>query len=492
MPAILDRSAFGRYQGVSMNRREFLGSVVVGLPVALAARSHVSQPRRHVIVIGAGLAGLSAASELQSAGCDVSILEAQARTGGRVYTLRAPFSDGLYAEAGAARIQDTHEYTLRYVKRFNLTLDPFRPTEGKSVTCVAGRRILGPQGMPVDLAQVPLDFSDEERTLGLRGGLVKYLFSQMAAIGDPTSPGWPSQDFSRFEISIAELCQHNGASPAFLRMVTLGHDLAGMSALHFLRDTVLGAKTTSWFKIRGGNDRLPMALAASLSDSIRYGAPVVQIRQADASIHVTYLRDRTPVTITGDYVVCALPARVVPTIEIAPELPLAKRTALQELGSLAMARVHLQTRRRFWLERGETGWAATDDPMDIWDYSRDQPGQRGVLGAYLSGAIAREVTRLDSRERGRFVLERMERAHPGVTEEYETSASHSWIDDPWARGAGAEFEPGQMSRFYQTLRVPVGRIYFAGEYTSPWSGWMNGALESGHRVADAIIARNTA
>ena len=154
-----------------------------------------------------------------------------------------------------------------------------------------------------------------------------------------------------------------------------------------------------------------------------------------------------------------------------------------------MARVHLQTRRRFWLERGETGWAATDDPMDIWDYSRDQPGHRGILGAYLSGAIAREATKLSGSERGRFVLERMEHAHPGVTEHFEASASHSWIDDPWARGAGAEFMPGQMSRFYQTLRAPTGRIYFAGEYTSPWSGWMNGALESGHRAADAIAAR---
>jgi monoamine oxidase len=99
------------------------------------------------------------------------------------------------------------------------------------------------------------------------------------------------------------------------------------------------------------------------------------------------------------------------------------------------------------------------------------------------------VSAMDPRERGRFVLERMERAHPGVTDHFEASASHSWIDDPWARGASAEFAPGQMSRFYQTLRAPAGRIYFAGEYTSPWSGWMNGALESGHRAAEAILAR---
>jgi monoamine oxidase len=83
----------------------------------------------------------------------------------------------------------------------------------------------------------------------------------------------------------------------------------------------------------------------------------------------------------------------------------------------------------------------------------------------------------------------MERAHPGVTAHFELGTSHSWIDDPWARGAAAEFRPGQMSRYYAALRAPEGRIYFAGEYTSPWSGWMNGALESGERIAAEVTAR---
>jgi monoamine oxidase len=271
-------------------------------------------------------------------------------------------------------------------------------------------------------------------------------------------------------------------------MIAFGHDLGAMSALHLLRDTAVGMTTRQLFKIRGGNDRLPAALAAALSDHIRYGAAVVRLEQDDSAVRVTYLRHRAPVTIAGDYAVCAVPASVTKSVEIRPALPERKRTALHELGSLPMARVHLQTNRRFWLERGDTGWGATDDPMDVWDYSRDQPGRRGILGAYLSGRIAEAVTGLDAASRGRFVLERMERLHSGVTEHFEVSASYSWIDDPWARGASADFHPGQLSRYYQTLRAPEGRIYFAGEYTSPWSGWMNGGLESGERVA-AQIAR---
>jgi monoamine oxidase len=285
-----------------------------------------------------------------------------------------------------------------------------------------------------------------------------------------------------------EFCQRQGASAALLRMVALGHDLAGMSALQFLRDAALGASTKQWFKIRGGNDLLPKALASKLAEKIHYGAPVVRLEQDGASVRAIYLRDQTPVTISGDYLVCAMPPTVLRRVEVVPALSPAKRAAIDQLGSLPMARVFLQSRRRFWLERGESGWASTDDPMDVWDYTRDQPGTRGILGAYTSGRMAFQVTARDPVQRGPFVLEMMERVHPGMREHYEGSASYSWIEDPWALGAGAEFKAGQLSAHYHALRQPEGRIHFAGEHTSPWSGWMNGGLESGNRAAGEISA----
>jgi len=468
-----------------MNRRTFLQSAIA-LPAVFTLQPRA---RAHVIVVGAGLAGLAAAYELERAGYDVTILEARTRPGGRVHTLREPFSDGLYAEAGAARIQDSHQFTLRYARQFNLALDPFWPTEGASITRVAGKRLVVPPRTPVDLASVPLEFSAEERRLGLGGSLRKYLFSQLADMGDPSLDAWPPTDLSRFEVPLMEFCERQGASPGLLRMIALGHDLAGMSALQFLRDAALGASTKQWFKIRGGNDLLPEALASRLKEKIYYGAPVVRLEQDDASVRATYLREETRVVLSGDYLVCAIPTPVLRRIEFAPALPSIKRAAFDQLGSLPMARVFLQSRRRFWLERGESGWASTDDPMDVWDYSRDQPGTRGILGAYTSGRMAFQVTARDPMQRGPFVLEMMERVHPGIRENYEGSAAYSWIEDPWALGAGAEFKAGQLSAYYRAMREPEGRMHFAGEHTSPWSGWMNGGLESGNRVAREIQAR---
>jgi monoamine oxidase len=374
------------------------------------------------------------------------------------------------------------------VKQFGLMLDPFFPATGNRVTCIAGRRLVGKAG-PLDLAQVPLPFAAEELKLGYVGCLMKYLFAHLPELGDATSPVWPQGDVSRFEVSIAEFCRRQGASAAFVQTVALGHDLDGMSALQFLRDAALGARTKVWFKIRGGNDLLPKALADALAARILYEAPVKRIEQNGTRVRAVYERPEGQGTVDGDYLVCTLPAGVLGRVEVTPAMPPAKRDAIARVGGLPMARVFLQTRHRFWLERGDSGWGATDDPIDVWDYSRDQRGTRGILGAYTSGRMARRVTGLRPAERGSFVLDLMERVHPGSREHFETSASHSWITDPWALGAGAEFGPGRLSASYRHLRTPEGRIHFAGEHTSPWSGWMNGGLESGNRAAAEIQAR---
>lgn len=470
-----------------MERRTFLQTTAAAIPGLLIVQP--GPPRHRVVIVGAGLAGLAAAHELARAGHDVTVLEARTRPGGRVYTLREPFSDGLYADAGAARIQDSHQHTLRFVKQFKLTLDPFFPADGSGVTRVAGKRIVGATRAPVDLADVPLPFSDEERKLGHIGCLNKYLFSHLKDLGDPASSGWPDRDLSRFELPIAEFCEKQGATPAFVSLIALGHDLGGMSALHLLRDAAVGMTTKQWFKIRGGNDLLPKAMAAELSDRILYGAPVTRLEQDASGVRAIYLRGGAPQTIAADFLVCSIPLPVMRRVEISPRLSPIKRAAIQEIEGLAMARVFLQSRSRFWLARGENGWGRSDDPIDVWDYTRDQPGTRGILGAYTSGRMAHQITARQPVERGPFVIDLMDRIHPGMREHYEGSASHSWIDDPWALGAAADFRPGQLSAFSRALGTPEGRFHFAGEHTSPWSGWMNGGLESGVRVASEIIQR---
>ncbi|HEV8429583.1 MAG TPA: FAD-dependent oxidoreductase [Pyrinomonadaceae bacterium] len=152
-----------------MKRRDFLKqsaiAAIATLPVWTpnkllhGALQRRGTPKR-VIIIGAGLAGLSAGYELTQAGHEVVILEARPRAGGRVLTLREPFSDGLYAEAGAMNVYDNHTWTLKYIKLFNLTLDPMQPSNLGSVLLLRGRRIETKPGQHVSY---PLALSANER-----------------------------------------------------------------------------------------------------------------------------------------------------------------------------------------------------------------------------------------------------------------------------------------------------------------------------------------
>src|SRR3954452_23381209 len=166
-----------------MNRREFLQLAVVAAIGTYAQQSEALRfdaltrrgPAKRIVILGAGLAGLAAAEELINAGHTVTILEARTRPGGRVYTLRKPFRDGLYAEAGAGRIPSTHALTLKYVKRFGLQLDPFWPESGSNVFLWRGKRQLVPVGKDANLDGLALNFTPDERRAGFAGLEDKYL-----------------------------------------------------------------------------------------------------------------------------------------------------------------------------------------------------------------------------------------------------------------------------------------------------------------------------
>ncbi len=152
-----------------------------------------------------------------------------------------------------------------------------------------------------------------------------------------------------------------------------------------------------------------------------------------------------------------------------------------------MARVYLQCRRRFWLEENPTAHAVTDLPIEwVEDDTFRQPGIRAVLEAHTTGPQARHITAMKEGERISFALKQMEQLYPGLREQFEGGASKCWDEDEWNRGAYIYFKPGQISSLLPAIARPEGRVYFAGEHTSPACATMNGALESGNRAAREV------
>jgi monoamine oxidase len=489
-----------------LSRRDFVTSGLASL--ALLARpsaplfapepvgpGQLGEPgrRKKVLVLGAGLAGLSAAWELSQKGHDVTVLEGQTRPGGRVCTLREAFSDGLYADCGASELPAEHEYSMHYVELFGLQVDPwYRPELNRleKVFHVQGTRVVTGSG-----ARWPMELSDEEKALGNNRMVQRYFLDPLQELGDPKAPDWPPASLAAYDgMSVADMMRSRGASPAAIAMLGLQYYLDlpadGMektSALWLLRDALLSRGGQHIQRIRGGMDLLPRAFAERLVDRILYGAAVVRIEQSPQGVEVVIRRAGFQERLSGDYAVCTIPFPILRTVEVSPGFSEGKRKAIAELSYAACTKVYVQTRRKVWMDQKLSGFACTDLPIRyVFDSTPQSQSPRGLLECYISGPRSEAVTALPPDGRLELALDNLEKVFPGVRKEAEGGASKSWKEDPWARGAYAYYQPGQMRALLPHVAPAEGRIHFAGDHTSPWPHWMQGALYSGNLAAQRI------
>lgn len=487
-----------------INRRDFLrGSLISAAGISLLgwngsaeAQSEIRRTdvAKKVVIIGAGLAGLAAAYELSQAGHDVTILEARTRPGGRVYTLRGQFADGLYAEAGATNVFDVHNWTIRYARLHGVALDPVTAHAGAPIFHLNGKRIVIKPDTPVDW---PTQLHADERGL-TRGQLWnKYVAPVLKEIGDPEATNWPPAALKKFDdATFVQFLRDRGASPGATSILRLGWvDLLGegadvMSALDVLREALPRSLEKEVYVIRGGSDTLPQAMAARFDRRIRYGCAVVRIEQDDRGARVIYSQNGGNETIACQYVVCAIPFSVLRNVKFSPGVSRQKQQAIDTLGNTSVVRVFLQTRQRFWLEEGLTGTATTDLPIMLsYDKASYQPGTRGLLETYVAGHRARRLAAMSAGERLSFTVNQLELVHPAIRKYFEGGTSVCWDNEQWSRGGYAWFRPGEMTALLRHIVSPEGRIHFAGDHTSPAPGWMNGALQSGNRAAREVAER---
>ncbi len=466
----------------SIHRRDFNRFGIASLLALSPGLAAKRKPR--VIIGGSGLAGMAAARHLRALGCDVTILEASNRPGGRVHTLRQPFSDGLYAEAGAGRIPKTHDLTLRYVKEFGLTLTPFYPTSPTDLFFLRGKRFLATPKQPLDLSKIGLALTPEEQRLGFSGFEAKYLNKGAAEAAIIPARDWPSPLTRHLDgISIETYMRRQGASDDAIQLSLSGFN--PLSALDYLRD-LSNHLVPALSKIAGGNDLLPRAFAKLLSGHIRFGAQVVKIEPAPERVRIVYTQAGLQQSIEGDYFLCTIPFSVLRQIEISPAFSDAKQEAIRSLTYGDVSRVYLQTRRRFWKDQNLTGFARVDRYMEVWSPTWDQPGQRGILMNYAFESLSREIAAQSQPERISNLINYYEQVFPGTKENTEFGHSWVWQDQPFARGAYAMHLPGEIYSKLPVARASEGRVLFAGEHCSSQPGWMQGALESGLRAAAEI------
>lgn len=474
---------------VTQTNSDYLAIIRRGLP----PRSE--RPQR-VIVVGAGMAGLVAAYELLRAGHDPLILEARQRVGGRVHTLREPFSYGLHAEGGAMRIPGAHDLSMAYIEKWGLKTFPFTANNPKCYCYVRGKRHRIDQ-FGAKIEQLGFELSENERGKTPAQLWEAAIQPMIARIRQESHTAWPEVIAKYDGYSVREFAEAQGWSEDAIELLGLilnQESQMNVAFLELLREEV-GDHYRDTVQIEGGMDRLPCAFLPDLRDRIHFGARMTAIDQDTTSVTVHYRTLLGDAHVTGDYALITLPFPVLRHIRVLKPFSVGKQRAIRQLHYDSATKVFLQCRRRFWEEDDDIsgGVTVTDLPVrNIYYPEHGRDTGRGVLlASYTWSDEARQWGALPPANRIIRAAENVAEIHPQSAEEFEGGTSIVWDQDPFAGGAFALFYPDQETVLFEHIVAPEGRIHFAGEHTTRTHAWIQGAIESGLRAACEIHTRQS-
>ncbi len=443
-------------------------------------------PRKRVVIVGAGMAGLVAGYELLKGGHDPILLEARHRVGGRVFTVREPFAEGLHGEAGAMRLPLGHKLTMAYVEKFGLETFPFSMGNPKAYIHLQGKKVRAADFNP---DQFDFDLAPHEKgrlPSQLMEATLRPLKQLLEARGEAA---WEEIVAKYDEFSTREFLVQSGWSEGAIELFgLLSNNEARMnySFVEYFRSEMEHG-FSHMVQIKGGADLLPRAFVPALHSRIRYGARLLALEQSPAAAAVHYQTRAGTFKETGAHVILTVPFPVLRHVEALPAFSHRKQRAIRQLNYDASGKIFFQCRRRFWEEDDGIfgGGTLTDRPVrNIYYPEHGRETGRGVLVAsYTWAQDAERWQSLSEEDRITQALENVAEVHPQVRQEFEVGFSHMWHDDEFACGAFALFEPEQETLLHEAIIQPEGRVHFAGEHAALSHRWVQGAVESGLRTA---------
>ncbi len=436
---------------------------------------------RSVVVVGAGLAGLTAAVELKRYGAALTVFEGRDRIGGRVLTVRKGFAQSQHAEAGGDFIDEDHKEICRIARRYGLTLAPIL----RSGFAFVRSRDDGNVRKPV-------------RGDRMWKKLAKALWPLVEAyrLSEERWDGAVAQRLG--SLSVAEWMKRTSLSPDVSGMLfgLRGFFLADPADLSLLSLVEQVAAPTPgkgrMYRILDGNDALPSALAADLRGRLWVRREVLAVRQEQTGVRITVrTAEGDEKCVRADYVILTVPATKLRSLEFDPPLPYPQRAAIARLRYGPVTKTLLQFDRRFWRGRGRPLAYGTDLPTGaVWDGNEEQGGKSGILCLMAGGSSSAATQELLAKTGPQELTRRLDwlGAARATLLAIQTV---SWEQDPWVGGGYAVFGFQYDTALREWLARPFGRILFAGEHTSlRWQGYMNGAVESGLRAAAEVRALN--
>jgi monoamine oxidase len=514
-------------QTPSLTRREFLyraaavgGSALLlntmnawgmGIASKVTAPPALSGRGKKIVILGAGLAGMTAAYEMSKLGYQVEVLEARPFAGGRCQTARKGFSlqelggenqtcrfdEGHYINHGPWRIPLDHQSTLHYTKEFDIPLEVMVNENDHAWVYMENAGPLSKQRLRGE--QVKAD---------MRGHVAELLAKSVQA---KRLDGAISQDD---QMLLLDYLEHEGAltkrdlvyrgrngrgyavNPgAGLNPGTLSDPLGFRDLLTAKVGKVYSAVQDfpmhgTMFQPVGGMDRIAQGFSKRLGRKIRYGAEVQTIRQAPDGVTVTVkdVKSGKVSQVKADWCLCAIPLSVLRTIDA--DFSDGFKAAMKGVSYAPVGKIGLQMKRRFWEEDDQIyGGHVLTDIKGINTISLPSTGwqqKKGVvLGYYHYALDAIEASALSPAERAEFAVAAGEKIFPAYRDAYENAFSVAWHG--WA-----EWDEAGRQKAYPTLVAGEGRVMLAGEHLSYLTGWQAGAIESAWQQIEQLHRKASA
>jgi monoamine oxidase len=497
--------------------------------LGFASESHYKGPIKlsgdpkgaSVLVLGAGLAGMTAALELRAAGYKVQVLEFNSRPGGRNWTIRGGdgftelggatqtcgFEEGLYLNPGPWRIPYHHRALLDYCKRLGVALEPFIQLNHNALLHASNAFA----GKPQRIRDVKADFQGHVSEL-LAKVTQQSKLDEAVSVEDreillQALRSWGALDKNyAYKANLISADYRGyakdpggglGAAPVAGEPINLS-DILKSRLWRYLQNFALHQFQTTMFQPVGGMDMIGKAFAKEIGDLIQYDAKVIRIQQSDGGVTVSYVNSKTPSTpqiATAEWCVCTIPLSILGQIQI--DVGPRMRAAIDAVPYSSSVKIGLQFKRRFWEEDEAIygGISYTDLPIRQISYPSsgfNRNGRGVLLGAYVfEGANAYEFTSMAPADRVARAVEFGARIHPQYSAEFENGIAVAWHRVPFTLGCAGAWSEKAREEHYDNLCQIDGRIVLAGEHASYLPAWQEGAILSSldaiKRLHDRVV-----